>query len=115
LSSRGSIVARQKLKRIDGTLAAGGSGYAVGDQLKIAGNLLGGATPANDLVVKVTAVSGDAVTGVTYVSGTAPIMYRTQLSNWRNFDYIANEGAPAVAPSNNTNWFYSVIDQVDII
>jgi hypothetical protein len=37
------------------------------------------------------------------------------LSNWRNFDYIANEGAPAVAPSNNTNWFYSVVDQVDIM
>jgi len=27
----------------------------------------------------------------------------------------ANEGAPVQAPSNNTNWFYSVIDEVDIM
>ena len=98
-----------------GALASGGSGYAVGDQMKVLGTALGGATPANDMIVEVVAVSGGAVTEVTMISGTSPSQYRTQLSNWRNFDYIANEGAPSVAPLNNTNWFYSVIDQVDIM
>jgi hypothetical protein len=27
----------------------------------------------------------------------------------------ANEGAPTEAPVNNTNWFYSVVDEVDIM
>jgi len=38
-----------------------------------------------------------------------------QLSNWREFDYIANEGAPIANPVANANWFYSVVDQVDIM
>jgi hypothetical protein len=97
------------------TLVSGGSGYAVGDSIKILGSALGGTSPANDLYVVVASVSGDAVTSVAYVSGKPAQAYKTQLSNWRNFDYIANEGAPAATPANNTNWFYSVIDQVDIM
>jgi len=34
---------------------------------------------------------------------------------WRKIDYVANEGAPFTNPINNTNWFYSTIDQVDIM
>ena len=93
-----------------------GTGYAVGDTVKFLGTQLGGATTANDLVISVTAVGGSgAVTGVAYYSGTAPANYSTQLSNWVDFSYTANEGAPNVAPANNTNWFYSVVDQVDIM
>jgi len=44
------------------SITAGGTGYAVNDQLKILGTDLGGATPANDLTIYVTAVSGGAVT-----------------------------------------------------
>ncbi len=92
-----------------------GSGYAVGDTITVAGNLLGGATPANDLIVKVTGVSTGAITSVTFVSGVAATSFTTQLSNWVEFTYIANEGEPAQAPTNGTNWFYSVIDEVDIM
>ena len=42
-------------------------------------------------------------------------MYTTLLSNWVEFDMTANEGAPVAAPANNTNWFYSVVDEVDIM
>ena len=93
-----------------------GSGYAAGDIIKILGSNLGGTSPANDLTVKVNTVDdGGGVTSVIFQSGTAVSSFKTLLSNWRNFDYIANEGAPSVAPSNNTNWFYSVVDQVDIM
>lgn len=98
------------------TFANAGTGYAVGDTVKFLGTQLGGTTTANDLVVTVTAVGGGgAVTAIIYNSGTAPVNYTTQLSNWVDFSYTANEGAPNVAPANNTNWFYSVVDQVDIM
>jgi hypothetical protein len=93
----------------------GGSGYAVGDSITIAGTSLGGTTPANDLIVKVASVSGGAITSVTFVSGTAQVYLTTVFSNWVSFDYTANEGAPVAIPANNTNWFFSVVDQVDIM
>ncbi len=97
------------------TFPNGGSGYVVGDTVTISGTQLGGATPANDLVVKVVSVNTGVVTGVTVVSGTAAPMYQTQLSNWVEFDMTANEGAPVSSPDNLTNWFYSVVDEVDIM
>ena len=99
----------------DGVTGAGGSGYAVGDTVTIAGTNLGGTTPANDLVLEITSVSAGAATSCVYQSGSPPANFTTQLSNWVEFTYTANEGAPAVAPANDTNWFYSVVDQVDIM
>ena len=100
-------------------VTSGGSGYALGDEITISGTSLGGTSPANDLVVQVTAISGGGGTGpataVTFISGTPAIGYTTQLSNWIDFTYTSNSTAPAVAPANDTNWFYSVVDQVDIM
>ena len=96
-------------------VTSGGSGYAVGDTITILGSELGGVDGTNDLVVKVTAVTGGAATAVAYVSGAPTALYRTQLSNWVEFTYTANEGAPVTEPANNTNWFWSVVDQVDIM
>jgi hypothetical protein len=98
-------------------ISVNGTGYAVGDTLTVAGNLLGGTAPANNLVVKVVSINGSGgITAVTYVSGNPnPQPYVTQLSNWVEFEYTANEGAPVALPTNNTNWFYSVVDQVDIM
>jgi hypothetical protein len=98
------------------TFANSGSGYAVGDEVTFLGTDLGGATPANDLTIIVGSVGGGgAVTSVSFVSGDAAQSYSVQLSNWVEFDMTANEGAPVSAPANNTNWFYSVVDQVDIM
>jgi len=99
------------------TFVAAGTGYAVGDTVNFLGTSLGGATTANDLVVTITSITAGTgeVTGVAFKSGTPPANYAVQLSNWVDFTYISNEGAPAVAPANNTNWFYSVVDQVDIM
>ena len=96
-------------------VSSGGTGYAVGDTVTISGTSLGGTTPANDLVLEITSISAGAATSCIYISGNPPSHFTTQLSNWVEFTYIANEGEPAVAPANDTNWFYSVVDQVDIM
>ena len=100
-------------------MVAAGTGYAVGDTVTFAGTNLGGLSPANDLVVVVTAVGGggevQAVTPASGVPNVAAPAYVTLLSNWVEFDMTANEGAPVAAPANNTNWFFSVVDEVDIM
>jgi len=112
-----NINARYGSYFLNGTgIFTGGSGYAVGDVLTIAGSTLNG-TSSNNLVLVVTEIggSGTAITGVAYQSGTAISTYNTQLSNWVEFTYTSNEGAPVAMPTNNTNWFYSVTNQVDIM
>jgi hypothetical protein len=96
-------------------IGSGGSSYNVGDFITIDGASLEGISVTNNLVVKVMSVSSGAVTSVAYVSGSAAPIYFNFLSNWRKIDYTANEGAPFTNPVNNTNWFYSSIDQVDIM
>ena len=99
------------------TFSAAGTGYTVGDILTVVGANLGGVTTTNNLTVKVTQVDSitGAVQGITYNTGTAVSTFKTQLSNWVDFTYETNEGQPNVAPANNTNWFYSVTDQVDVM
>lgn len=98
-------------------IPAAGSGYTVGDLLTVDGADLGGVSGSNDLVAVVTAVDlSGGVTGVTFVSGTGSAeAYPIQLSNWVEFEMTANEGAPVNAPATGTNWFYSVVDEVDIL
>ena len=101
---------------INGTgVTSGGTSYAVGDSITVSGALLGGSNPGNNLVMKVVSVNSGAVTALTYASGTANTTYSTQISNWIPLTFTANEGAPVAAPLNGTNWFWSVIDQVDIM
>ena len=90
--------------------------FVVGDTVTVSGADLGGASPANDLVLKVVSVDGDGTpTELVYQSGTPVTTEWTLLSNWVELSYIANEGAPAAMPLNGTNWFYSTATQVDIM
>lgn len=99
-----------------GSILAAGSGYSVGDILTVDGAELGGVSGVNDLQVVVTKVDGSGgVAGITYVSGIGSPSYQIQISNWVEFEMIANEGAPNTSPANGTNWFYSVVDEVDIM
>ncbi len=50
--------------------SGGGSDWVVGDTALITGDFLGGATPANDLYINISSVSGGAVTGASIVQGT---------------------------------------------
>jgi hypothetical protein len=92
-----------------------GTGYVVGDTVTFLGTDLGGATPANDLVVEVTQVNAGVVEGITFVSGTPNVNYSTLLSDWVEADITASATALTEAPANGTDWFYSVVDQVDIM
>jgi len=100
------------------SISNGGSGYVVGDTITIAGASLGGTTPGNNLTLKVMSVSTGAVTSVSIFGGAGAnttAMYKTQLSNWGYFTYTPNEGAPVGDPTNGTNWYYSVDNEVDIM
>ena len=54
---------------------------------------------------------------ITYVSGVpaTPAQYKAQLSNWQTISYVSSATSPVNNPANLTNWFYSVVDQVDIM
>ena len=105
------------------SFSVAGSGYVVGETVTILGSDLGGASPANDLVLRISNVSGGVPTGVTWVSGTGASAYKVQLSNWQSLSLTttgansltSNEGAPTAIPTNLTNWFYSSTDQSDIM
>jgi len=94
---------------------SGGSAYNEGDLVVFQGSDLYGSTPGNNLTVKVTSVSSGAVTSVAVVSGANSLRSANLITNWRRIVYTANEGAPFTNPIENTNWFYSTIDQVDIM
>jgi len=100
------------------TINSGGTNYVVGDTVTFAGTDLGG-TSANDLEIVVTSVgAGGEVLGLVLSSGennTPAYHYEVMLSNWVEFSYTANEGAPTEVPANNTNWYYSVVDECDIM
>lgn len=93
----------------------GGSGYSVGDLLTVVGgNPYTSLTPAYTLKV-LTLGAGNSVASVVLVSGFATPQYAVQLSNWVPLSYVANYIAPTEYPTNNTNWYYSVVNQVDIM
>jgi len=105
---------------INGTgVITAGTGYAVGDTITVTGINLGGATGANNFNGIVTGINGSG--GITSIttnntgSSLAVATYATQLSNWVSLTFTPNEGAPTQVPANNTNWYWSVVDQVDIM
>jgi hypothetical protein len=100
-------------------VATAGTGYAVGDTITIAGANLAGVTPTNNLILRVASISGlnptGPVTSVSYVSGNSDTSYSTQLTNWQAIEFQSQSTTPTGVPANNTNWFYSTVDQVDIM
>ena len=116
LTIKASVESHGNYMITDTGVSAGGTGYTVGNSITVSGALLGGSNPSNNLVLKVVAVGGSgSVTAVTYVSGFSNTMFATQISNWTPLSFTANEGAPVANPAQGTNWFWSVIDQVDIM
>lgn len=110
-----SVLAAYGHYYVNQVFASAGSGYAPGNLIKISGTSLGGTTPENDLVLTVVSVSAGAITGVAVNEGSPAAKFYTQISNWYPLEYTAKGDTPDVAPANNTNWFYSVENQVDIM
>jgi hypothetical protein len=52
---------------------------------------------------------------VEWYSGFSTPQFSVQLSNWEVFQYKPNESTPTTNPVNGTNWFYSSVNQVDIM
>jgi len=102
--------------RVNG-VESGGTGYGVGDLITIRGSSLFGSNGTNDLVVKVIELvpTTTVISSVAYVSGAPSMGYLYLATNWKRIEYTANEGAPYTNPPNNANWYYSAVDQVDIM
>jgi hypothetical protein len=79
------------------TLNVAGAGYAVGDIITILGTALGGATPVNDLTIKVTAISEDSTNSITdFVSSGAGASGR--------FVILESAGSTGVYSTDGENW-----------
>lgn len=91
------------------TCTFGGSGYNVGDIITVGGVFQ----------VKVLSETGGSIDGgptsVEWISGFATPEYMVQLSNWIPVSLVPNPISPTLYPANNTNWYYSVVNQVDIM
>lgn len=89
----------------------GGTGgtYLVGDVL----------TLSSGITVKVTAVTGSQITAGTasteWIAGTCTPEYSVQLSPFYPLSFVPNAISPTVYPANGTLWYYSVVNQVDIM
>jgi hypothetical protein len=99
------------------TFVNAGTGYTAGDVLVVPGVQLGGVNGVNDCRIVVLAVAGGGqiISASVLRSSVANPRFVSLVSNWKELDYIANEGAPAANPANNTNWFYSDTTEVDIL
>lgn len=94
------------------TITNGGAGYNLGATLT-----LQGAGSLADYTLRVTAVDEEsgAITEVILVDGQAVPQYTVQLSAWEVFSFIPNEIPPSQYPLNGTKWYFSTVNQVDIM
>ena len=87
------------------TITNPGTGY-------VAGNIL----TLGTYTVKVLTIDGSGgVSSIQWMSGLATPQYSVQLSNWEIFGFVPSETSPVSNPDNETNWFYSTVNQVDIM
>lgn len=87
------------------TVTTPGTGYAVGNAITL-----------GTYTLRVNTVDGSGgITAVSWLSGLATPQYSVQLSNWEVFMFVPSTTAPVSNPSENTPWFYSTVNQVDIM
>jgi hypothetical protein len=86
------------------TINNGGAGYEVGQLLTIDGDLIGGATPLNDLIISVMTVSDDSTNSIisaeqkTYGTGED-----NEAASGR-FVVVSSGGSAALYSENGTSW-----------
>jgi hypothetical protein len=89
------------------SIAAGGSGYADGDTLKILGTAVGGTSPAHDFYVNVSTVSAGAVQSVTIIEGGGDIALTNTYSTVAT-QGDSGRGTGAVFQVNRANGSYTL-------
>lgn len=87
------------------TVNVGGTGYVVGDTIRVSGISLGGTTPTNDLYFTVATLSGSALSTVTYVDGNASPSANTYTSVETN--NVASRGTGATFTVERANGIYT--------
>lgn len=90
-----------------------GAGYQARDIVTVQGLSGYGGDPLTVKVLTVDA-NGGVLTVEAYDGKTTP-EYKITLSNWEPFTFTADDTAPVNTPVDGTPWFYSVINQVDIM
>ena len=95
---------------VDLTTAQAEAGqYAIGDIIEI-NNIPASFRTDTTIRAVVTSLDGSGnVTGLDHYDGRMKASLATRLSAWQPFEYTADETSPRTAPSNKTNWFYSVL------
>ena len=92
----------------DVAIGLAGTGYEVGDSIKILGTSLGGATPVNDLLITVNTVDeAGAILDVFYY-GTASI-----LADGNSYDNLA--GVNVIGTGTGANWDITVVPGVQTV
>jgi hypothetical protein len=104
------IAATFDIRRRDGiytvTLNVAGANYAIGNTIRISGASLGGATPANDIIVTVTNIAGS--------TGNGPILdisYEGQAIPAR-FVAVAYDSSSIMTSLNGVDWTQGTISAV---
>ena len=93
------------------TINVDGQAYQNGDIVTV----VGGGPLGSAYQVKIVSTTAGNVTDIEWYANFATPQYSVQLSNWQIFNYNASLIAPVEAPANETPWFYSVVNQVDIM
>ena len=95
------------------TQSVSGSNYKAGDTLTIAGTLVGGTSPTNDITISVTAVSSGSITNFTYTGTGAGGLYlaiptsgTTTMYSTNGTSFSAAGGTVALASASWTSLAY---------
>jgi hypothetical protein len=86
------------------TINNAGAGYEAGQLLTIDGNLIGGATPINDLLILVTDVSDDSTNSILSAQQKTYGTGEDNLAASGRFVVVSTAGSAAMYSSDGTNW-----------
>ena len=81
-----------------------GAGYEAGQLLTIDGDLIGGATPINDLIILVTDVSDDSTNSILAAQQKTYGTGEDNLAASGRFVVVSTAGSAAMYSSDGTNW-----------
>ena len=73
-------------------IETGGTNYLVGHKIKILGSAIGGATPANDIVITVDAITGSGIIDGVSNTGTAAGIVTATYSELSGTNYLTGSG-----------------------
>ena len=86
------------------TLNNGGAGYALGQLLTIPGNLLGGSSPGNDIVMEVLDVSDDSTNSVLVAAQDVVLSGEESYGSGGKFVAVASGTDVAMYSDDGTTW-----------